>query len=116
MLHYSGTMYNGAVNSLNVGGATNTYSSTTACINQMSVVKSADSFGLGTGFGKKTDFATNKSTFDRGNFVTGLSLYYDNKRNLEKRGIKFPVTSTRYTSLPQAFPGIGCAPPPGLSG
>lgn len=90
--------------------------SASASINQMSVEKSSEAFGLGTGFGKKTEFATNQATFNRGNFVTGLTLYYDNKRNLEKRGIKFPVTSTRYTSLPQAFPGTGCTPPPGWSG
>ena len=91
-------------------------SASASSINQMSVEKSSEAFGLGTGFGKKTDFATNKSTFDRGNFVTGLTLYYDNKRNLEKRGIKFPVVSSRYSSLPQAFPGIGCTPPPGWKG
>lgn len=130
--HYSGIMYNGdpLSNSLSNSFGSGVTGSmgpsgpkghsgpvgTRACINQMSVEKSAEAFGLGTGFGKKTDFATNKSTFDRGNFVTGLTLYYDNKRNLEKRGIKFPVTSTRYTSLPQAFPGIGCTPPPGWAG
>lgn len=114
---YAGTMYNDISNTPYGSGISGTMGphgpiGTSACINQMSVEKSADAFGLGTGFGKKAEFATNQSTFDRGRFVAGLTLYYDNKRNLEKRGIKFPVTSTRYTNLPQAFPGIGCTPPP----
>lgn len=119
--YYGGLMRNGISGSM--GASIDSFSTSnvsmnadyTASINQMQV-KSPEPFGLGTGFGKKTGFSTNQSTFDRGSFVTGLTLYYDNKRNLEKRGIKFPVTSTRYTSLPQAFPGIGCTPPPGWTG
>lgn len=85
-------------------------STASACLNATS------SFDMGTGFGEKTEFKTNKTEFNRGDFLTGITVYYDSKRNLEKRGIKFPVISTRYNNLPDAFPGIGCTPPPNWKG
>lgn len=120
--HYSGNfdgIYDG-INSLPLmrNGIDKGIAGAPFSINQMSASASASNsaFGLGTGFGEKSNFATNNVQFNKGKFLTGLTIYYDNKRNLEKRGIKFPVMSTRYTGLPQAFPGTGCTPPPGWTG
>lgn len=74
-----------------------------------------DDIGLGTGWGERTDFKINHTTFNRGDMVAQLVIYYDTRRNLEKRGIQ--LTPIRYSpELPQAFSGVGCKPPPGWSG
>ena len=75
-----------------------------------------DAFNMGTGFGQKADFMTNEVTFNKGNQVAQLVLYYDSRRNLEKRGIQVVSRETRYLSdLPPAFQS-GCTPPPGWNG
>ena len=75
-----------------------------------------DAFNMGTGFGQKADFKTNEVTFNKGNQVAQLVLYYDSRRNLEKRGIHVASRETRYVSdLPPAF-SSGCVPPLGWNG
>ena len=81
---------------------------------------SADSespFGLGTGWGQKAEFKTTQTTFDKGALAAQLVIYYDTRKNLEKRGIEVVKRNTAaLDELPQAFPTIGCKPPPGWNG
>lgn len=78
---------------------------------------SADSFDMGAGFGQKADFKTTSVQFERGPVLTTMVLYYDSRKNLEKRGIQVVKKDQRYLNeLPQAFAGTGCTPPPGWKG
>lgn len=76
------------------------------------------SFDMGTAFGSKTGFNTREVKFLKGDMTAQLSIYYDSRRNLEKRGIQVARRETRYlTDLPSAFSGLGgCNPPPGWQG
>jgi hypothetical protein len=75
------------------------------------------SFDMGAGFGQKSDFHTSTVSFDRGDILTTLVLYYDSRKNLEKRGIEIVKKEQRYLNeLPQPFMGMGCTPPPGWTG
>lgn len=77
----------------------------------------SDPFEMGAGFGEKADFKTHTVDFERGPIQATMSLYYDSRRNLEKRGIEVVKKDTRYLNeLPQAFSGTGCTPPPGWNG
>jgi hypothetical protein len=72
-------------------------------------------FELGTGFGRKTEFKTSEVSFNKGVLAAEISIFYDSKRNLEKRGIQVVRRERQYLNdLPQAFSG-GCKPPPGWS-
>lgn len=74
-----------------------------------------DDIGLGTGWGAKTEFKINHTTFNKGDMVAQLVIYYDTRRNLEKRGIQ--IVPMRYSSdLPEPFSGVGCKPPTGWQG
>ena len=74
-------------------------------------------FEMGAGFGDKSSFATQTVAFERGPVLATMSLYYDSRRNLEKRGIEVAKKETRHLNeLPQAFAGTGCTPPPGWNG
>jgi hypothetical protein len=78
---------------------------------------SADTFEMGAGFGQKADFKTKNVEFERGAIQDTILLYYDSRRNLEKRGIEVVKKETRHLNeLPQAFTGMGCTPPPGWQG
>ena len=78
---------------------------------------SDEPFGLGTGWGEKVDFKINHTTFNRGDLVAQMMIYYDTRRALEKRGIDLrPQRATYSEELPQAFSGVGCKPPPGWTG
>lgn len=70
---------------------------------------------LGVGWGKSVDFKLNTATFDKGDNVAQLVVFYDSRRNLERRGI---VVETRSSIAvrPNPFPGIGCKPPKGWQG
>lgn len=71
-------------------------------------------FELGTGWGDRVEMKTSQVTFNRGELDHTLALYYDSRRNLEKRGIEVLKREPRVSNeLPQAFTGIGCKPPPG---
>jgi hypothetical protein len=75
------------------------------------------SFDMGTGWGERLEFKVNQTKFNRGDMTGQLVIYYDSRRNLEKRGIEVVRRETRYLSdLPQAFSGIGCPPPPDWKG
>lgn len=76
------------------------------------------SFDMGTGFGAKSDFKTNEVKFQKGDMTAQMVMFYDSRRNLEKRGIHVARREQRYLSdLPQAFSGLtGCTPPPGWNG
>jgi hypothetical protein len=78
-------------------------------------VKEAQSpFEMGTGFGPKSDFKTNEVKFNKGNEAATLQVFYDSRRNLEKRGIQVVRTQRTYLEdLPSAFSSSGCTPPPG---
>lgn len=68
---------------------------------------------LGTTFGEATNFATRTVSFERGDMLTTLLCYYDEKRGLKARGIKIERPAKRKPTQPQAFPATGCVPPPG---
>ena len=71
---------------------------------------------LGTAFGQATNFQTMQVTFERGDMVAMLIMYYDDIRGLKARGIVIPTR--RQQTQPQAFPGMttGCTPPDGWKG
>lgn len=74
-------------------------------------------FEMGTGFGKKADFKTNEVKFQKGDLKVEMSIFYDSRRNLEKRGIVVAARETRYLDeFPSAFSGTGCKPPAGWQG
>ncbi len=62
---------------------------------------------MGTAFGQATSFVTQDTHFSRGEIITTLSIFYDSRKGLERRGIlQTPLT-------PNPFPASGCKPPPG---
>jgi len=69
---------------------------------------------LGTVFGDATEWKTEKTAFERATTFPEASLviYYDTRKNLEKRGIKF---RKEVAPLPNPFPANpeGCPTPPG---
>ena len=69
-------------------------------------------FSLGVGWGEKTEFKTVSTTFNRGNSVAQLVIYYDSRKNLEKRGIRLVKKESSYKTqeLPSPFQGA-CIPP-----
>lgn len=67
-----------------------------------------ESFSLGTEFGKQTDFSTTNETFERNKLENTLVIFYDTKKNLEKRGI---ITKKVENRVPNPFPSMGCKPP-----
>ena len=74
-------------------------------------------FEIGTGFGPKADFKTSEVQFNKGDEVATLAIYYDSKRNLEKRGIQVVRSRRTYLEdLPSPFQSTGCTPPPGWNG
>lgn len=78
----------------------------TACLNDTSSPE------LGTGFGKKTEFASKTSEFERGSLLTSFVLYYNSKKNLEKLGIVFEKKK-KDIKEPNPFPASKnfCKPP-----
>lgn len=69
-------------------------------------------FEMGAGFGQKANFKTTEVKFDRGDAVATIVIFYDSRRNLEKRGIQVLRTQRTYLEdLPQAFNSAGCKPP-----
>lgn len=87
----------------------------TASLNAQATASSTP-FELGIGWGNKVGMKTNQVTFDRGELDAQLVLFYDSRRNLEKRGIEVVKREPAPQALPQAFPGMGCKPPPGWNG
>jgi phytoene dehydrogenase-like protein len=74
----------------------------------------ADTDPLGTGFGRATEMKVVEVEFDRGPIAATMMLYYDTKKNLEKRGVI--LRTSVVPPLPQAFadlPRMGCTVPPG---
>jgi hypothetical protein len=82
----------------------------------LNATASSTPFELGIGWGNKVGMKTNQVTFDRGELDAQLVLFYDSRRNLEKRGIEVVKREPTVAPLPQAFPGMGCKPPPGWNG
>jgi hypothetical protein len=73
--------------------------------------------GLGTAWGEKLDFQVNQVSFDKGDLQGQMVLFYDTRRNLEKRGIEVVKRERTYLEdVPQAFAGVGCKPPPDWKG
>lgn len=106
------------VQTLSVGATASIMSSNTSTMKGQDCQAEPEStFGLGTGWGDKTAFKTNETTFNRGNLDAQLILYYDTRRNLEKRGIEVVKRDRTYLDdLPSPFQGVGCKPPPGWKG
>jgi len=103
------------------GTSMNATTQSSASLNaQGNVVSNAppieNAFEMGAGFGEKADFKTRESEFKRDKVVATMLLYYDSRRNLEKRGIEVVKREIHATALPQAFSGVGCTPPPGWQG
>lgn len=110
---YGGPTWNGAV-----GSSTTASLSTARSVNMSDGVVTSNAapiegaFEMGTAFGKKAEFNTNSVKFQKGDLQTELSIYYDSRRNLEKRGIQVASRETRYLNeFPSAFSGVGCQPP-----
>ena len=75
------------------------------------------SFDMGTGWGNKASFKTNETSFNRGKMRGQMAIYYDTRRNLEKRGIQVVRKERSYLNdLPSPFTSGGCKPPPGWNG
>ncbi len=72
-------------------------------------------FEMGAGFGDKADFKTQTVDFTRGELKATMEVYYDSRRNLEKRGIEVVKKEVVVKDLPSAFAG-GCKPPKGWQG
>lgn len=67
---------------------------------------------LGTKFGEAVNWKTEAVTFERASVYPDASLvmYYDNRKNLERRGVKI---RKEIAALPNPFPGnTGCPTPP----
>lgn len=67
---------------------------------------------LGTKFGESVNWKTEAVTFERASVYPDASLvmYYDNRKNLERRGVKI---RKEIAALPNPFPGnTGCPTPP----
>lgn len=62
---------------------------------------------LGTGFGKASEFRTREVDFERGDILSTISIFYDSKQNLIKKGV-IPLKEEKE---PNPFPGTGCKPP-----
>jgi hypothetical protein len=71
-----------------------------------------DEAGLGTVFGDAMAWKTQTVSFDRERYpACQLTVFYDTRKNLERRGIKF---EQKVPPLPNPFPGNnGCTTPPG---
>ena len=88
-----------------------------ASVSETSNNNSDNNFAMGTGFGPRADFKTNEVKFNKGSSVATLAIYYDTRRNLEKRGIQVVRRETRYLNdLPTPFSNTGCTPPAGWTG
>lgn len=71
---------------------------------------------LGTEFGAATDFKTKTVSFNRGDHLTTLALYYDDREGLKRRGINVEYIQA-VGNKPNPFPAdVGCEPPPGWTG
>jgi hypothetical protein len=68
---------------------------------------------LGVGFGEAETHQVNTISFDRGECRGLVTLYYDHRKGLERRGIQ--VVNIPPKSRPNPFPGNdrGCVPPEG---
>lgn len=92
---------------------------TRSCVSQTmaSTKNMSEPFEMGTGWGSKSDFKTNPTTFNRGKLRGQMAIYYDTRRNLEKRGIQVVKRERSYlNSLPSPFQTGGCTPPDGWNG
>lgn len=69
---------------------------------------------LGTEFGASIGFKTDTVSFERNAIVATLVVYYDSKKNLEKRGI-IVSSFKEEPKTPNPFPKLGCTPPKGWS-
>lgn len=69
---------------------------------------------LGVGWGKAVDFGLADEKFNKGVLLETFVLFYDSRKNLERRGII--VDRYALNTRPNPFPGIGCTPPKGWRG
>jgi hypothetical protein len=100
-------------------GANTSATLSASCSNSAEPTDTASdtSFDMGAGFGPQTSFKTTSVAFQRGSILCTMILYYDSRKNLEKRGIQVAKKDQRYLNeLPPAFIGTGCTPPPGWAG
>ena len=69
-----------------------------------------EDFELGTGFGESMQFKTNTVTFEREALLETIVIYYDSRKNLEKKGI-IVTKPKEEKKAPNPFPKMGCKPP-----
>jgi hypothetical protein len=72
---------------------------------------------LGTEFGARQDFQTTAVSFrkrDPNHYDALISIYYDDQRGLERRGIS--IREQKVNRKPNPFVDEGCTPPPGWRG
>jgi hypothetical protein len=74
----------------------------------------SDHFSLGSTFGATTDFKVTNVSFEKGEYLGQIAIYYSTRQNLEKMGVKlraenrivFPEgTKTQYCSFPKNYTG-----------
>lgn len=91
----------GCVNNIQVGNIT------PSTLNEVT----SDTFNIGAGFGKATDFKTTDVDFEKSALQATLVIYYDDKKGLQSRGIE--IAKPKVKEEPNPFPNskIGCTPP-----
>jgi len=75
-----------------------------------SVVAQTPDFNLGTGWGQEVKDEVTLTSFERGNELATLAIYYTDATGLEKVGIDVSKRPAVTQPLPQAFGGF-CKPP-----
>jgi hypothetical protein len=112
----TGAMSKGVMRGMAMNNAT-TLSASSSVSDASQEVSTPDSFDMGAGFGQKQDFKTTSVAFERAEVLATMTVYYESRRSLEKRGIQVVKTEVRPSNdLPQAFQGTGCRPPEGWQG
>jgi hypothetical protein len=88
---------------------------------QTSATASSLSANVGTGFGEAVDWETKGTTFIRESQSTPnalMAIFYDDARNLQRRGIQINSKRSKYANNTNPFPTYtsGATPPPGWKG
>lgn len=102
---------NASLNSCNVVNTANVQTNDSLSIADVT----QQDFSLGTEFGESVGFKSNTVSFERDSIVATLVVYYDSRKNLEKRGIIVVPVKEEVIKTPNPFPKLGCKPPAGWS-
>jgi len=109
-----------ATNSCSTAGLADTQAVFSACaaappsnVSAAAPAAKTPAFTLGTGWGETEQSVVTQVSFERGNEISTLTLYYSDKASLKEAGIdlsKATRVTTSTPALPQAFTGF-CRPP-----